>query len=164
LTSSAKRSVASGVVGAGFTTSVLPASSADGSLKLSSARSGGEEATQAFGDVFDCCIERGVGIRCFTFAAQPEAAPDLDGNIAGEEAARPAEGDLRLEGLTDSVQRNASDEPVGRVLEILAFDGVEVICHTRAQRVRKFEQLARHRDLHPELYTTCLAVLRGHSM
>jgi hypothetical protein len=33
-TSSAKRSVDSGVVGAGFTTSVLPASSADGSLKL----------------------------------------------------------------------------------------------------------------------------------
>ena len=34
LTSSAKRSVASGVVGAGFTTRVLPASSAEGSLKL----------------------------------------------------------------------------------------------------------------------------------
>jgi acyl-CoA reductase-like NAD-dependent aldehyde dehydrogenase len=36
LISSAKRRVASGVVGAGFTTSVLPASSAEGSLKMSS--------------------------------------------------------------------------------------------------------------------------------
>ena len=34
LISSANFSVASGVVGAGFTTTVLPASSADGSLKL----------------------------------------------------------------------------------------------------------------------------------
>ena len=83
-------------------------------------------APQPLGDVLGRVVERGVGVRRLAFAAQRQAAPGMHVDVAGEEAARAAERDLRLQ----------------RMVEILAGDDVQVIRHARPQRVRQIHLLA----------------------
>ena len=74
---------------------------------------------QPLGDMLGRIVERCVGISCLALAAQPQPAAGMHIDVTDEEAARPAEGDLRLQ----------------RMVEVLARNNIEVIGYTRAQRV-----------------------------
>ena len=76
--------------------------------------------------------KRAVGVGRLALAAQAQSAPGVDVDVAGEEAARPAEGDLRLQ----------------RVIEIFAGDLIQMVRDPRAQRVGHIDLLAGNRDLH----------------
>ena len=83
-------------------------------------------------------IEGGMCVACLTFAAHGDAAAGMDIDVAGEKAARLAEGDMRFQGM----------------VKIFGGDDVEMPRHMDAQRVGEFDLLARDRQLHgssPEL-------------
>ncbi len=82
--------------------------------------------------MFSGVIERRVGVARLALAAQSQAAPGVQVDVAGEETSRPAECDMRFK----------------RLIEIFAGDPVQAGRHPGAQGVRKIHLLARNADLH----------------
>ena len=72
-------------------------------------------AAQALGDVFGRVVEGAVRVCRLALAAQAQAPSGMQVDVAGEEAARPAEGDLRLQRMIevfpgDSLQMAATPD------------------------------------------------------
>ena len=90
-------------------------------------------AAQPLGDMLGGVVEGAVGVGRLPFPAQAQPAPGMHVDVAGEEAARPAERDLRLQ----------------RVIEVFAGNPLQVPGDPLAQRLGQFDLLAGNVDLHP---------------
>jgi oxalate decarboxylase/phosphoglucose isomerase-like protein (cupin superfamily) len=83
-------------------------------------------AAQPLRNVFGRIIERGMRVRRFAFGPQAKPATSVKVDVAGEEAARTAEGDLRLQ----------------RMVEVFASNVIELSGNSGAQRIRHVHLLS----------------------